>query len=232
MRDKKTKLRMVCIIFGISKKNKFLVLGCDLNAVVIRNNRILSMEIFVRLVEVIIWPITIFVLAIIFKSELKKIFSRLSNFKYKDFEVKFGQELENVEQKIYEIDTKSSKKISRKDTSKYEDDNIYTRLVKISELSPRASITAAWFELENAIITIARNNRIEIKQPSNITSIINELKENKYIGESSLYILNDLRRLRNEAAHAPDFALTQRESKKYIMSILKLAALLLMSDNS
>lgn len=188
------------------------------------------MEIFVRLVETLIWPITVFVLAIMFKTELKKIFTRLSNLKYKDLELKFGKELENVEQKILEIKVTSPKEISRTIEAEIEDENIFARLIKIAELSPRAAITAAWFELENAFVTVARKNKIEVKRPTNITSLVHEMKNKKYIDESSLSIFEDLRRLRNEAAHAPDFALTQKEAEKYILSILRLATIILMKE--
>ena len=188
------------------------------------------MEIIVRLIEVLIWPITVFVLALMFKTELKKIFTRLSNLKYKDLELKFGQELENVEQKILEIKATSSKEISRTIEAEIEDENIFTRLIKIAELSPRAAITAAWFELENAIITAARNNKIDVKRPTNINSLVHELKNKKYFDDSSVSVFEDLRRLRNEAAHAPDFALTQKEAEKYILSILRLATIILMRE--
>jgi hypothetical protein len=188
------------------------------------------MEIFVRLIEALIWPITVFVLAFMFKTELKKIFTRLINLKYKDLELKFGQELENVEQKILEIKAKSPKEISKTSEEEIEYENIFTRLIKISEISPRAAITAAWFELENAVVTVARKNKIEVKRPTNITSLVRQLKNLNYIDEHFLSVFEDLRRLRNEAAHAPDFALTQNEAEKYILNTLRLSAIILMSD--
>jgi hypothetical protein len=55
------------------------------------------MKYFIEFVKALVWPITLIILGIMFKSEFKKIIDRLAHVKYRDFEAEFNQELKVAE---------------------------------------------------------------------------------------------------------------------------------------
>ena len=181
------------------------------------------MEIVVQLVSSLAWPITVLVIVFVFRSELAKAFSRLSNLKYKELEVKFGTDLEKVEKEAKLINLKTHIEVTTNTSAKLSVDSEYEQLIKIAELSPRAAITAAWFEIEKAAKEVITNAGLKLKRPENVIEVVNYLVKERLFNESAISVFNNLRRLRNEATHAPEFVLSISEAERFINLSLSLA---------
>lgn len=185
------------------------------------------MEIIVKLVESLAWPVTVLIIVFVFRSELVKVLSRLSNLKYKEFEAQFNNDLANIEKKTSQLSIQTGGSLKISGDAGTVSDNKHYRLLEIARLSPRAAIMSAWFEIENALYSM--NKEILKQQAPSFkqSEIISDLVSRGVLQETVIDIFRDLRQLRNQAVHYPDFALTQREAEKYIDLSLKLSAELL-----
>jgi len=177
------------------------------------------MENWIKFLDVSVWPITVLILALIFKGEFSKILTRMSKFKYKEIEASFDQELSIVEET-----TNETNKVISKDSSSVRDSYNYIleRVLQLANVSPRACVSEAWREVESVTISLmhAYNYNPRSVQISKVFRGI--LHDNGY--PWSLY--EDYRRLmklRNQALHAGDFDLNKGEAERYAMTAIDLA---------
>jgi len=181
------------------------------------------MEIFVQLVGSLVWPITVLIIVFMFRLELAKAFSRLTNFKYKELEIQFGNQLEKVEKSVKRISARSSINVKTTTTAELTVVSKRDQLIKIAELSPRSAIMSAWFEIENALTKISNESLKQSAPYSKLSQTIRELVDKKIMDESVIDIYRDLHQLRNQAVHHPEFNLSQNEAERYIDVALELS---------
>ena len=136
----------------------------------------------------------------------------------------------NIEKKTNQLESVSTLKITGNAEVFF--DSKYNRLIEISKLSPRAAIMSAWFEIENALYSVNKDS-LELQAPSfKLSQIISDLSNKGVLEETVIDIFRDLRQLRNQAVHYPEFALTQKEAEKYIDLSLKLSGEILKAKNN
>ena len=170
----------------------------------------------IKILEIIIWPSTILIIVFNFKNEIVSIIHRLSNFKYKNFEAKFTTELKSVKEKAELIKTEATFNFSDDKLAKYKEEELYKKLIEISKVSARASVIAAWIEIETALLHSAESNNIYLSTiQKGILNILNVLCEYDLISNNTIQLFEDLWKLRNEAVHAPDY-LTENDARLYI----------------
>lgn len=174
-----------------------------------------------KLLASVAWPTAAVLIAYFFREELRQLFGRLESLKYKDAEAKFNKQLkeaqeaaEPVRQKIPEGWEKAS---ARAMFTQYE------QFRRIAEVSPRAAILEAWIDVEVAIYAAAEKAGLEVKGPGNAYSLARNLVSLNKIPKDILPFFEKLRRLRNDAAHLPDFVLDEGEANKYLDLALGLA---------
>ncbi|MBE3133344.1 MAG: hypothetical protein IMZ55_07710, partial [Acidobacteria bacterium] len=152
---------------------------------------------------------------------------RVSSFKYKEFEAKFDERLREVKERAESIRTGGSEvaKLPQEATE-------YEELVQIGEVSPRAAIAEAWRRVELAATEAARVAHIDAPPRSSVTLVVRSLVREGVFSESAVEVFDQLRRLRNEAVHAPEFALNFVEVEPYIELALRLAQDLFHAGNA
>lgn len=181
------------------------------------------MDILVKLVEALAWPITILIIIFLFKKELAKIFTRLSSFKYKEFEAQFNLGLDTAEEKAKELPIEQRGDIKLTGSAEVVFDSKYARLREIAKLSPRSAISSAWFEVENVLYEINKES-LKYNAPSfKLSQVLNDLVKKELISNSANDIFRELRQLRNQSVHYPEFAINQDEAERYIDVALKLS---------
>ena len=97
-------------------------------------------------------------------------------------------------------------------------------IIHLSEVSPRAAVVEAWRVVELAVLNAVR--AIGGESFLNATSIpqaIRLLERNESVDRHVISVLRDLRELRNEAAHAPEFALTKESAIEYAITAAAVA---------
>jgi len=171
------------------------------------------METIISLLNVAIWPLTIFIILFIFRTEFRKILSRLSHFKYKGIEANFTHQIEKAENTANIINIHQSKLT---EIVEEEDDYNKSQLSRISEISPRAAIFESWFNVEHEIKNLANSLDIEFSNKSHDLKIMQTLKEREIIDDSTMELYHRLKKIRNDAVHVSDIELDTLEAGRYL----------------
>jgi inactivated superfamily I helicase len=90
--------------------------------------------------------------------------------------------------------------------------------VRLAPVSPRAAILEAWRGVESAILEAAHSLGkpfFDDRSPV-LVSAIRALEESGQLLRAQADILDDLRQLRNEAAHAPEFSIPVSDALDYV----------------
>lgn len=180
------------------------------------------MDNIVELIKALVWPLTVFFLVIILRKEIGGTFSRLSQFKYKDFEAKFGRELAKAEENSEGLSSmaEESAEDASEVTSNFTD---YEKFMEIAVIDPRAAIASAWFEVEYALGDLMKATGSVIGKTSP-SAILRRLVDEGTVSGDVLTVYDDLRVLRNRAVHSPDFSLGIGEVERYVGLVHRLAA--------
>ncbi len=161
------------------------------------------MDSFLKFIDIVAWPATVLTLAWFFRTELRTILTRISSVKYKDWEAKFDKGLSQVKEEIGSL---------TKDTT--ETEAIEDRLIRLSEVSPRAAILEGWIELEQVLLHMAETYQIKSYSPSRI---IQSLRKKEIISKSMASACDTMKKLRNDAAHVPDFVVDEKKAESFII---------------
>lgn len=178
-------------------------------------------KILVSLIVGIAWPVTVFAIAYLFRNVLRGLFIRVSQLKYKDVEANFASVLAEAEAKVAEVDTGKFKISSLREVG-----SKLPSLRRIAEVSPRAAIMEAWILIEDAagrsgFVQGAGTPRI------NTALFVEELVRTGKLPAASLVLYEQLRKLRNQAAHLPDFSISPNEADRYLELAAKLSEMIL-----
>jgi hypothetical protein len=173
----------------------------------------------IELVKALAWPTTLLFIFGVIRKPLLSLFPLLARFKVKDFEFDFRRRLEET---VIEAAALPAPDIMMP----MQDGN--DRLRKIIEASPRAAILEAWINLEHAAIEAARRKQVDLPYALLRTPLrlIEYLEETGVIDSHQANIYNQLRGLRNSAAHAQSFEPSKSAAGDYVELAAKLERLL------
>ncbi|MGA2532109.1 MAG: DUF4145 domain-containing protein [Candidatus Aminicenantales bacterium] len=162
------------------------------------------------LVKALAWPVTVLSLVLLFRHQLRKVFASLSQLKYGDWEARFEKDLSKAEEGARQISVSTGKKPDITKLNKYE------RLLLLAEISPRAAIMEAWMEIELSTLRAAQKAKIDVEGRIAGTRHIRQLVQSGLLPGTMVELYSSLRWLRNQAAHAEDFAITEDEAERYL----------------
>ena len=164
------------------------------------------MEFTLELVNQLVWPITLVICLYLLRSPLSLLIPFAESIKYKDFELQFSQELEQVSQQASEAIPAFSIESSP------------LKQERIADFLPNASILSAWNALDQAaqqkLLSYDASISIPADQPYKYVG--KALLENNLISQKQSKIFHDLRVLRNKVAHAENFQISGKLAKQYI----------------
>jgi hypothetical protein len=151
-----------------------------------------------NVISSIAWPATILFLVYLFRSQLGGLLHLVSSLKYKDIELQFGNQLKRIG------DTNLPQKNQR-----HRQPLEFQRVSRLAELSPRAAVLESWVNVELAALGTARSLMQDDVQNKTLSyQAIRALERSGRLDPTAVSMLRDLRALRNQAAHAPDFAIS------------------------
>lgn len=182
------------------------------------------MDLVVNLLIGIAWPAAIVWVAMLFRHDIRSLLKRISQLRYKDVEASFDEGLANAEAKAAVIQAPPIA-IPRKP----EFINRLEQLRRIADVSPRASVLEAWVLVEEAA---AKSGFVQGASKARVNPylFVEELVRLGKLPAGSTSLLEQLRRLRNQAAHLPDFSLTQDEADRYLQIAAKTSELILSAE--
>jgi len=183
------------------------------------------MDNLVKIIDIVIWPLTIIFVVFFLRKEIRKLLQRVSSLKYKDIEAKFEKELADVERKAKTTIDKPNIKKSFNNEPVYPEpyDEKYSQLLRIAEESPRAALLEGWVEVENAFYAAAKQFEVKSYSSKNIRKILAELIETGHYAKTVYPMVEDIYSLRNQAAHTPVFIPTEKQIKRYLQITIEMA---------
>jgi len=163
------------------------------------------MENLTRLLDVVVWPSVVLIIIFMLRKPIKSLLPFVENIKYKDFEVKFRKELDQIKEEAKEAGIELQTEIDER-----------TEIYKLVEISPASAIIEAWKELE----TSARKKVDELApKETNFKNILHRpISYLEYTGAlppSTARALRELQSLRNQADHSVEVKITKENAIEY-----------------
>lgn len=162
------------------------------------------------MVDSLAWPAAALAIVTILRKPLRDLLPLLQKLKYKDLELEFGRRLLEVQAEVTaQLPAQTERAIGEIEDSV---------AVRLAPVSPRAAILEAWRGVESAILEAAHSLGkpfFDDRSPV-LVSAIRALEESGQLLRAQADILDDLRQLRNEAAHAPEFSIPVSDALDYV----------------
>ena len=158
------------------------------------------LEFISSIITTLIWPTTIIILIILFRTQLGDLVPLIKKLKYKDFELEFEKTL-----------TKAKKDAGKLGDMPKSAESIFDEvdITNLAQISPRSVVIEAWLLVEQATMDIIYKQSADAPKALNShLKIMNKLRQDKRIDSEVIHLLNELRMLRNSAAHSQDFAIS------------------------
>lgn len=164
------------------------------------------MENLIKLLDVIVWPSVVLFVVFMLRKPINALLPFVENIKYKDFEVKFRKELDQVKEEAKEAGIEIQTEIGEK-----------TEIYKLIEVSPTSAILESWKELEVS----ARKKVEELAPPDTkfrnlLQRPIGYLEYTGALVPSTARTVRDLQSLRNQAARSTELKLTKEDAIEYV----------------
>lgn len=185
------------------------------------------LDVAVRFVDAVAWPLTVFVILVLFRKPIVRMFSRLVQLTYKDVSVSFGQELTAAEVQVKEIVSTAKHEpmtaTPREDKRSAEPSRSHDIILRLLAISPRSAILMAWSEVELAIMAAGKQRGIDRTHSRKaVSEIVAELVKQSYIHDRFLGFYTHLYNMRNKAFHSDDNDLSLDEAARYTKIALDL----------
>ena len=166
------------------------------------------------LIDSVAWPAAVVFLVFLLRSPLGRLLPLVSSLKYKDLELQFGNQLK----RINDADLPQKDHRQRLPLESQ-------RVNRLAELSPRAAVLESWVNVELAALGAARSlMQDEVRSKTLSYQAIRALERSGRLDPTAVSMLRDLRALRNQAAHAPDFAISTDSAIEFADTADKLTA--------
>lgn len=159
-----------------------------------------------KLVEALAWPVASVVLVFLLREQIKQLIPHIKRFKAGPVEAEF-------ERQIAELTTSTDlPAVSAATTPERE---VLLRLVQVE---PRAAVMEAWRGIEQAASVVIRDKGIYVpdRDARSPYAVIRALARDEILNSEEVALYHDLRSLRNQAAHAPEFAPTVDAALSYL----------------
>jgi hypothetical protein len=176
------------------------------------------LQFFSSIVDALAWPTAVVILVYFLRKPVTELVPLLQKMKYKDFEMEFGRKLaEAREEMALERPSESEDTISPQEE----------RIIELARVSPRAAVTEAWRWVELATLEAARNLLgNEFKNKTATFQAIRKLERDDRMDAGAVALMRELRGLRNDAVHSPEFALSIESALEYVETARQLVGYL------
>ncbi len=142
------------------------------------------------------WPVAAVIIAVLFRTQIAGLLNKIRKFTWGDKAVDFAEQLDKAEKTAQAIppnpDVQPAPPVQGMPDERFE---------QLVALSPNAAIIETWGKVENAINDLARDYKVETAKLRTTTELVNMLKSRGLVNVQTLVIVDELRKLRNTAAH-------------------------------
>jgi len=163
-----------------------------------------------KIIESLAWPIASVSLVMLLREEIGKLAPFLKKLKAGPVEAEFERDVRALQE--------SAPAPKKEGNAKPTDTASENFLFQLAELHPRSAILESWVRVEAAARALLHSKAIPVSKPGYLpaASLAEPLAEHKFITQGQVTLFHELRRLRNEVAHAQGFEPTLESARAYI----------------
>ena len=172
-----------------------------------------TLEFVAKVIDSLVWPALVAWLVYGFRSPIGTLIRRLSSLKYKGLEAEFEKRLDEIV---------SAPDLASAQIADTPDQQQTISLIEIAEIAPRAAVLEAWIQIEKA--TREYLDSIGIERRMSYQGLRRLPDKHKAPLKALLPGYQELRLLRNKAAHAQDSDINADSAKSYVEIALWVAA--------
>lgn len=163
------------------------------------------------------WPLVVILAVLALKKPLSNLISNLRRLRWKDFEAEFGREVSVLRNAI-------NREISPTVLSPPGTDEFYNfaystidEFSNLAKLSPRSVVLESWRQVESAARDAASYHNIPQDKIRSLPPVVlgRLLAKAGILDSNQIRFYNDLRNLRNKAAHADEFSFSKEDALEY-----------------
>lgn len=164
-------------------------------------------ELIPEILKAVSWPVAVIWLGYLFRSDIKDLFKRVEQLKYKEFSAGFARELNATEDEINKIQSTTDGGLA-----------IPSAITKLNQIyalvssSPRAAVLEAWLLIESAATSSGLS--------------VNPWNPSSKLPKQLLDQVNKVRELRNSVVHMPDYSVTPDLARNYIKLSFSIAEMI------
>jgi hypothetical protein len=174
-----------------------------------------GLEFIASVVASLAWPAAALILFFCIRKPLTELLPLLQRLKYKDIELDFRKRVEEVSSEVLE-EVPAAPRAARATTE-------LESIAKLAEISPRAATIEAWRSVDVAAGDAARRLGWQPGRDRGTHQAVRFLEQHPDLDPNVARLIQDLRQVRNQAAHVPAFAITKNTALEYASSAARVA---------
>jgi hypothetical protein len=166
-----------------------------------------------KVIESISWPVAAVALVLLLRDEIAKLAPFLKKFKAGPLEAEFERDVKELKE-IKE----STPQLAKPAKAQAVDTASKNFLFQLAELHPRSAILESWVRVEAAARAVLAHKNIATSNSPYVPAarLAEPLAQQEVLNQGQVTLFHELRRLRNEVAHAQGFEPTQESARAYI----------------
>jgi hypothetical protein len=179
-----------------------------------------ALTFIVEIVKAAAWPLATLFIALQFRTELRALLARMKKGKVGPAEFEFEETVKMLKAEAAELPPPETASIG-------------TPVVTLVTSEPRAAIFNAWLEVETALSHLAQSKgQLAPHLSRSPVQAIRALQKAELIEPNYVALFNDLRGLRNQAAHELEFNPSTESVLSYVQLAKELAGVLQKSSEN
>ncbi|MBS0416935.1 MAG: hypothetical protein JSR66_04430 [Proteobacteria bacterium] len=169
------------------------------------------MTFITKILEAFAWPATTIALVILLRSEIRQLLPFVKKLKAGPVEAEFERDVKALKHETPVIQQEIAERPTPDSASK-------DFLIQLAELHPRSAILESWVRLEAAARAVLAEKLQSNSAPGYLPAarLAEPLVQRDAISQPQVTLFHELRRLRNEVAHSPEFEPTDEAAKAYV----------------
>ena len=162
------------------------------------------MEFIASLVGSLAWPVAAVIIAAIFHKQIAALLAKIRKLNWGDASVELSEQLDKVEDKARAIEAEAPQPA----LPALEEEGPDDRFQALLAISPSAAILDAWKPIERRLVTLGRQHFGNGMKYSPTHKIAEKLAGEGVLMSSVVGMVDDLRKIRNEASHSKEVSVT------------------------
>lgn len=166
-----------------------------------------------KVIEALAWPVAAVALVFLLRDEISKLAPFIKKVKAGPLEAEFEREVKELK----EIKEAAPERVKPAE-AQAADTASKNFLFQLAELHPRSAILESWVRVEAAARAVLAKTSIPVSKPGYVPAarLAEPLAQQEVLDQGQVTLFHELRRLRNEVAHAQGFEPTQEAARAYI----------------